>query len=153
VSSIFDTTTARRTAVLPSFDERSVWVQLVALGLGLGGYFAAAAPMLARGVMETTPYIAVFAVSLVLLVGVMIAGHVIAAVIGTPDDADERDRLIGWKAEARSSWVLGAGVFMAISALAFNVQAVWVANGLLLALFASEMLKLALQIISYRRGV
>ncbi|MEQ8318321.1 MAG: hypothetical protein RIE77_04995 [Phycisphaerales bacterium] len=140
--------------MLPSFEERSVWVQLVALGLGLGGYFAAAGPMLARGVMEMGPYVAVFAVSLVLLIGVMVAGHVIAAVFGgTDDETDERDRLIGWKAEARSSWVLGAGVFMAIGALTFGVEAAWVANGLLLALFASEMLKLLLQAISYRWGV
>lgn len=139
--------------MLPSFEERSVWVQLVALGLGLGGYFAAAGPMLARGVMEMAPYIAVFAMSLVLLVGVMIAGHVIAAFFGGTEEEDERDRLIGWKAEARSSWVLGAGVFIAIGALVFSVEAVWVANGLLLSLFASEMLKLLLQAVSYRWGV
>ena len=137
---------------MPSFEERSIWVQLVALGLGLGAYFATAGRMLASGVMEMPPYIAVFAVSLVLLITVMIAGHVIAACFGQPEDADERDRLIGWKAEARSSWVLGAGVFCAIGALAFGVEAVWVANGLLLALFASEMLKLGLQAASYRLG-
>lgn len=138
--------------MVPSFEERSAWVQLVALGLGLGGYFATAGRLLASGVMEMPPYIAVFAVSVVLLIMVMIAGHVLAAMLGTPEDADERDRLIGWKAEARSSWVLGAGVFCAITALAFDVEAVWVANGLLLSMFASEMLKLALQVVSYRRG-
>lgn len=140
--------------MLPSFEERCVWVQLVALVLGLGGYFASAGPMLARGVMEMTPYVAVFAVCLVLLIVVQIVGHIAAAILGGADEqTDERDRLIGWKAEARSSWVLGAGVFCAIGALAFGVEAAWVANGLLLALFASEMLKLALQAVSYRRGV
>lgn len=138
--------------MLPSFEERSVWVQLVGLGLALGGYSAAAGPMLASGVMEMAPYIAVFAVSLVLLIVVQIVGHIVAAIFGGSDESDERDRLIGWKAEARSSWVLGAGAFMAISALAFGVEAAWVANGLLLALFASEMLRLALQAVSYRRG-
>lgn len=140
--------------MLPSFEERSVWVQLVGLGLVLGGYFASAGPMLARGVMEMAPYISVLAVCLVLLIVVQIVGHIAAAMLGgTDDETDERDRLIGWKAEARSSWVLGAGVFGAIGALAFGVEAAWVANGLLLALFASEMLKLALQVVSYRRGV
>lgn len=139
--------------MLPSFEERSAWVQLLGLGLTLGAYFVVAGSMLARGVREMAPFIAVFAACLVLLIVVQIAGHIVAAVVGTPEDADERDRLIGWKAEARSSWVLGAGVFCAITALAFDVQAVWVANGLLLALFASELLKLALQVVSYRRGV
>lgn len=138
--------------MLPSFEERSVWVQLVGLGLVLGGYFASVGPMLARGVTHMAPYIAVFAVCLVLLIVVEIVGHIVAAVVGTPEDADERDRLIGWKAEARSSWVLGVGVFGAIGMLAFGVEAVWVANGLLLSLFASEMLKLVLQVVSYRRG-
>ncbi|MEO1279105.1 MAG: hypothetical protein AAFV77_09130 [Planctomycetota bacterium] len=139
--------------MLPSFEERSVWVQLVGLGLALGGYFASAGPMLAAGVMHMAPYIAVFAVCLVLLIVVQIVGHIAAALLGGTDDSDERDRLIGWKAEARSSWVLGLGVFGAIGSLAFGIEGVWVANGLLLALFASEMLKLALQAVSYRRGV
>ncbi len=47
--------------MLPSFEERSVWVQLVGLGLVLGGYFASVGPMLARGVTHMAPYIAVFA--------------------------------------------------------------------------------------------
>ncbi len=138
--------------MLPSFEERSVWVQLVGLGLVLGGYFASAGPMLASGIMEMAPYIAVFTVCLVLLIVVQIIGHIVAAIFGGTEDADERDRLIGWKAEARSSGVLGAGVFMAITALAFGVEAAWVANGLLLALFISEMLRLVLQVVSYRRG-
>lgn len=138
--------------MLPSFEERSAWVQLLGLGLTLGAYFLVAGSMLARGVREMAPFIAVFAVCLVLLIVLQVAGHIVAAIFGGADDADERDRLIGWKAEARSSWVLGAGVFCAIGALAFRVEAVWVANGLLLALFASEMLKLALQVVSYRRG-
>ena len=140
--------------MLPSFEERSVWVQLIGLGLALGGYFAAAGPMLARGVMEMAPYIAVFAVCLALLIVVQIVGHIAAAILGGTDDkTDERDRLIGWKAEARSSWVLGLGVLGAIGSLAFGVEVVWVANGLLLALFLSEMRKLALQAFSYRVGV
>lgn len=138
--------------MLPSFEERSAWVQLLGLGLTLGAYFMFAGSMLARGVREMAPFIAVLAVCMVLLILVQIAGHIVAAVVGKPEDADERDRLIGWKAEARSSWVLGAGVFCGITALAFSVEAVWVANGLLLSLFASEMLKLVLQVVSYRRG-
>jgi len=136
--------------MLPSFEERSAWVQLLGLGLTLGAYFLVAGSMLARGVREMAPFVAVFAVCLVLLIVFQIVGHIVAAIVDTPEDADERDRLIGWKAEARSSWVLGAGVFGAIGALGFGVEAVWVANGLLLALFASEMLKLGLQVASYR---
>lgn len=136
-----------------SFEEKSAWVQLGALLLVLGGYFAAASEMLSAGVMEMTPYAATFAVATVLLVIVLIVGHVVAVCLGGSDDADERDRVIGWRAEANSGWVLGAGVFLALNAMAFGVATVWVAHLLLACLFLSEVLKLALQLRYYRRGM
>jgi ABC-type spermidine/putrescine transport system permease subunit II len=58
-----------------------------------------------------------------------------------------------WRAESNSSWVLGAGAFTSIVALALPVERVWIANGLLLALFLSEVLKHVLQLAYYRRGI
>lgn len=139
--------------MLPSFEERSVWVQLVALALALGGYFVVAGLMLSRGVLELAPYVPLFVVSVVLLIVVMTLGHIAAAVVGKPEKRDERDRLIGWRAESNSSWLLGAGVFCAITALILNIQTVWIAHLLLASLLASEMLKLSLQAVYYRRGV
>ena len=136
-----------------SFEEKSVWIQLVSLVVGLGGYLVVAGLMLSNGVSALPPFVPVFAVAIVLIVAVNIAGHVLAAVTSRSDEADERDRLIGWRAESGSSWILGVGVIGAIMALILSVGVVWVAHLLLLSLFGSEVAKDVLQIVYYRRGI
>lgn len=139
--------------MLPSFEEKSVWVQFLSLVLVLGAYFIISGFMLARGVLALAPYVPLFAVAVVLLIIVLILGHALAAVTGRAEPRDERDRLIGWRAESNSSWLLGAGAFTAICALIAGIAPVWIAHLLLASLFASEILKLSLQILYYRRGV
>jgi hypothetical protein len=136
-----------------SFEERSVWIQLVSLLLVLGGYFAVASRMLSAGVHALPAYAAVFTVSVVLMVIVLVVGHIAVAIASRPDGADERDRQIAWRAEAYSGWVVGAGVLGGISAMVVSVPNVWVAHLLLLSLFLSEVLKLVLQLVYYRRGL
>lgn len=139
--------------MLPSFEEKSVWVQLIGLVVVFAGYFGISGVMLANGVTEMAPYVSLFVVAIVLLVIVQIVGHIAAAVIGKPEPRDERDRLIGWRAESNSSWLLATGVFAAIMGLLFEFEPVWISHVLLASLFASEALKLVLQIVYYRRGV
>jgi hypothetical protein len=139
--------------MLPSFEEKSVWVQLVSLVVVLGGYFALSGVMLANGVRLLAPFVPVFIAATALLVIVMALGHVLAAFTGKIEKRDERDRLIGWRAESNSSWVLGSGVFFAMCALILGIEPVWVVHLLLASLFLSEVLKLALQLLYYKRGV
>ena len=136
-----------------SFEEKSVWIQLVGLVVGLGGYLAVAGLMLSNGVSALPAFVPVFAVAVVLVVAINIAGHVVAAIVGRTDEADERDRFIGCVAESRSSWILGVGVIGAITALILSVGGVWVAHLLLISLFGSEVAKDVLQIVYYRRGI
>lgn len=136
-----------------SFEEKSVWIQLVSLVVGLGGYLVVAGLMLSNGISALPAFVPVFAVAIVLIVAINIAGHVVAAVAGRADEPDERDRLIGWRAESRSSWILGVGVIAAIIALIGSVGGVWIAHLLLISLFASEAVKEVLQIVYYRRGI
>ena len=136
-----------------SFEEKSAWIQLVSLVVGLGGYLAIAGLMLSNGVSVLPPFVPVFVVAIVLIVAVNIAGHVVAAITSRSDGADERDRLIGWRAESGSSWILGVGVIGAIMALILSVDDVWVAHLLLISLFGSEVAKDVLQIVYYRRGI
>jgi hypothetical protein len=109
--------------------------------------------MLLAGVMHIVPYVPVFAVAVVLLIILMIVGHTVAAIAGRPEESDERDRLIVWRAESNAGWVLGMGVFAALAGLIMSINNVWVAHVLLLSLFLSEMAKLIFQIVYYRRGV
>ena len=136
-----------------SFEEKSVWIQLSSLVVGLGGYLVVAGLMLSDGVSALPAFVPVFAVAVVLIVAVNVAGHVVAAIVSGADEADERDRLIGWRAESRSSWILGVGVIGAIIALIVSVDGVWVAHLLLISLFCSEAAKEVLQIVDYRRGL
>ena len=135
-----------------SFEERSAWIQLLSLLSVLGGYFVVAQQMISRGVTELIAFAPVFAVAVVLMVLVIVAGHVIAALVHHPEGPDERDRLISWRAESQSSWLVAAGVVAGITALVFSVPPVWVAHWLLFSLFLSEILKLTLCLTYYRRG-
>jgi hypothetical protein len=136
-----------------SFEEKSVWIQLVGLVVALGLYFVIAGLMLAAGVTHIMPYVPLFAVAVVVLVIVMTAGHALAALLRRPEPRDERDRLIEWRAESSAGWVLGVGVIGAICCLIISIAPVYVAHLLLLSLFISEVLKLSLQIVFYRRGM
>lgn len=136
--------------MISSFEERSVWIQLISLTLVLAAYMVVSGIMLSNGVMALPPYVAVFAIATVLLVITLIAGHFLSALMGRVEPRDERDRLISWRAESNASWLLATGAFAAIAALIFSIQAVWVAHLLLLSIFASEILKLVLQITYYR---
>jgi len=136
----------------PSFEEKSVIVQLAGLVVGLGAYFLVAGRLLASGVREMPAFAAVFSVSVVALVIFLIAGHALAALTGRAEDADERDRLIAWRAEHRSSWLVGVGALGAVVLMTVGVDNVWTANLLLLTLTLSEVLGLTLRLVDYRRG-
>jgi hypothetical protein len=136
-----------------SFEEKSVWVQLAAMALGLGAYFVVAGRMLAAGVTALPAYVPLFIAAVVGMVALLIAGHVAAAVTGRVERRDERDRRISWRAESNSGWVLAVGVLAAITGLIFTLETVWIAHLLLASLFASEALGFVLRIVYYRRGV
>ena len=136
-----------------SFEEKSVWIQLVSMVAALGAYFVIAAVMVSNGTTALGPFVPLFIVAVVLLVVVLAAGHIVLAIASRPEGRDERDRLIGWRAESNSSWVLAAGVLAAITGLIVSAESVWIAHLLLLSLFASEVAKYLLQLLYYRRGL
>jgi hypothetical protein len=136
-----------------SFEERSVWIQLFSMVLILGGYFLVAWQMLSAGVTVLVPYVPVFAVAVTLMVIVIVVGHAAVAVASRPEGRDERDRLIEWRAESNSGWVVGAGVILGICAMIASVPNVWTAHLLLMSLFLSEVLRFVLQLVYYRRGM
>jgi hypothetical protein len=72
--------------------------------------------------------------------------------IRATDRTDERDRLIDWRAEARSGWLLASGVIVGLGGMVVGVSNVWTANVLLASLYFAEVLRLTLQVVAYRRG-
>ena len=136
-----------------SFEEKSVWIQLISLVIGLGGYFVVAGSMLLGGVTVLVAYMPLFAVAVAFIVAVNVAGHIALAIASRPDGPDERDRLIAWRAESNASWILGVGVLAAIAGMIVSVGEVWVAHLLLLSLFVAEVVKDIAQLVYYRRGM
>lgn len=135
-----------------SFEEKSIWIQLGAMSIGLGAYFVVAGRLLASGVRELSAFAAVFIVAVAFMVAVMIIAYAATALMSKVDRRDERDRLIAWKAEYRSAWLTAVGVLAAVMCMVAGVANVWSANLLLLSLALSEILGFVLQIIDYRRG-
>ncbi|MEL6368509.1 MAG: hypothetical protein AAFR91_08880 [Pseudomonadota bacterium] len=135
------------------FEEKSAWVQFGALVLVLGSYFLAATKMYSAGVNDIRAYVPVFSISVVLLVVTLIAGNIVAIATSKSDQADERDRMIAWRSEYLSSWVMGLGIIGAITAMVFKINTVLIAHGLLASLLLSTLLCMGLRILFYRRGV
>lgn len=136
-----------------SFEEKSVWVQLLALVVGAGAYVAIALSFWrSEGVEDVVAYVPLFVGAVALMVVVLIAGHAVAALTGRADRPDERDRLIEWRAESRSGWVLVTGVLVAVTGLVTAASPLWVANVLLGSLVACQALSYALRLVAYRRG-
>lgn len=136
-----------------SFEEKSVWIQLGAMTIGLGTYFVAAGRLLASGERDVTAFASVFMAAVVFLVLLLVVAHIIAASTSKVEDRDERDRLITWKAEHRSGWLVAVGVLGAVTCMAVGIDNVWTANLLLLSLALAQILAFVLQLVYYRRGV
>ncbi|TVQ76447.1 MAG: hypothetical protein EA380_08695 [Phycisphaeraceae bacterium] len=136
-----------------SFEEKSVWIHLVCVLGTFILYCLVAWSMLSSGVDTLMPFVGVFLSSVVLLVILLVAGHLLAAVTGRIEKPDERDRLIVWRSESNSAWMLVVGIFAAITAMLFSLSNVWVAHILILSLYLSQTMQYLFQIRYYRRGV
>ncbi|MGQ0628712.1 MAG: hypothetical protein ACT4PL_11510 [Phycisphaerales bacterium] len=136
-----------------SYEEKSVWIQLVAMTIALGVYFVVAWRMMATGVREMAAFAPLFFVAVAVMVVLLVVAHTLAALVSRVENRDERDRLIAWKAEHRSAWVTAVGVLTGVTCLALGVESVYTAHLLLLGLTLSEMLGFVLQIVYYRKGV
>ncbi len=143
-----------------TYEERSIWVQLVSLVVIFGGYLVVAGIMMAAdgaaGEEQGVPifaYIPLFTIAVILLVIVLTLGHIGAMFFGLPEKTDERDRLINWRADSYASHILGGGVLIGITGMVFGLDTVWVAHFLFLCLLLTEIVKLVLQLVFYKRGV
>ena len=135
-----------------SFEEKSVWIVLVTIVILYSGYYFVAAQMWADGVDTLITYVPLFAIVVIALSTVLAIAHIVAAIVSRPQGRDERDKLINWRAESNSSWVLAIGVLAAIAHMVISTDNVLTAHILLMSLIASEIIKAVLQIAYYRKG-
>lgn len=135
-----------------SFTEKSVWVQMAAVTLGLGVYAAVAGPKMAAGEAAIGAYVPLFIAAVTLVIVVSIVGHIVVAMVAGEESADERDRLFAHRAERCGAWLYRLGIVAAIAGLALSWDVVRVAHVLLLSLFLAELVSLGVRLFCYRRG-
>lgn len=136
-----------------SFEEKSAWIQLLGMVATLALYALLASRILARGIIEPVAFVPVFILAVGVMVVVLVAGHVVVAIADRRTGSDERDRMIGWRAESNASWIVAVGVLTAVAGLVLAVERVWIAHLLMVSLFLAAIVKYVWQLIYYRRGM
>ena len=100
-----------------TFQEKSLWISLAGLFASFGGYFYSAYSTIlpAPAAKDVLPQQAgLFIGATVLLVLILVAGHVVIALLDRRTEPDERDRSIELRAGRYGAFVLATGVFLAL---------------------------------------
>ena len=139
-----------------SFKEKSIWASLLIILLVYSKYFLYVFKGLADGMLDKGDISGLFLGAVITLVIYHIVFHIILALLNVKqadEPTDERDRMIAHKAGNISGWVLGFAVLMiAAHIFVHNLDALWSANLLLLALVVSQLSSYVMQLFYYRRG-
>ena len=139
-----------------SYQEKSLWLQLLALLVAFGLYFRWVSLSLlpTPAAADVMPHqIGLFVAAVVLMAIILVVGHIAAALFGDRESAtDERDRAIEIRGTRLGAGVLAVSVFAALCVAAVTrgnvIMALVLLGGWVLATLAST----ATQIVLYRRG-
>lgn len=137
-----------------SFQEKSNLAMTVIFAVVYSAYFGRVLPpaLLEGPSMEAVgPYL--FAAILFLVFGGVVA-HILIAMTAPDqsDAADERDRMIEMRADARSSYVLGTGAILALGLALLELHLFWIVHTILAGLVLAEIAKGVMRAIDYRLG-
>lgn len=139
-----------------SFKEKSIWASFFIILLVYGKYFLYVFDGLSTGSLDKGDISGLFIGAVVALIVYQIVFHIILAVLNSKqadEPSDERDRMISTKAGNVSGWVLGFAVFtIAAHIFIYDLNALWSANLLMLAMVISQLSAYAMQLFYYRRG-
>ncbi|KPP81760.1 MAG: hypothetical protein HLUCCA04_08125 [Oceanicaulis sp. HLUCCA04] len=144
-----------------SFHEKSNALMLGAMVLVYGVYFmlVLGLPTLSGTDIDVNARLVMsnglMLTSVVALVAIAIAGHIIIAVLA-PKDADkhdERDKLIEMRGDQRGGFVMAFGALCAMGLAMLAMPHFWIVNAILAGLVLGEIVKAVSKIIDYRRGV
>lgn len=142
-----------------SFHEKSAFAMLATLLIIYGGYFRTAFAMYETGVVTMAAAGPMMIGAVIGIIVLSIVFHTTIAIFSARnsednlDQQDERDRLIRLRGDARSSYVLGAGIIAAIAMTFLEHDSFVVGNVLLASLVLAEIAKTLLVILDYRRGL
>ncbi|MEQ8406365.1 MAG: hypothetical protein RKE49_14810 [Oceanicaulis sp.] len=137
-----------------SFQEKSNLAMTVIFAVVYGAYFGRVLP---GAVVDGPSMEAVgpllFAAVVFLVFGGVVA-HILIAMTAPKesDAADERDKMIEMRADARSSYVLGTGAILALGLALMEVHLFWIVHTILAGLVLGEISKGVMRAIDYRVG-
>ena len=137
-----------------SFQEKSAWLQLLAVTAVYGAYFVLVFSQVGTIPVEAIPYQVGMFVTVVVLVVLMVAGYIAIAVASRSldDSSDERDRSFERFGEYVGGFVLGLFTLTGLGLAMFNTAHFWIANAALLGMVLSELVSNAVKVVLYRRG-
>lgn len=138
-----------------SFQEKSNLAMTAIFALVYGWYFSTVIPpaLETGGSVEAVKGLLFGAVVFLVVGGIV--GHILIVMLAPnePDTADERDKVIEMRADARTSYLLGFAAITAVGMALLEVSAFWIAHVLLAGLVLGEIAKGVMRAIDYRRGV
>ncbi len=138
-----------------SFQEKSLWVSLAGLLLAFGGYFYSfyVTMLPTSAAKDVLPQQAgLFIAATVVLVVILVAGHVVIALLDRRTETDERDRSIELRGGRYGSFVLATGVFFALCAALMTEGNAVMAHVLLGSWVLAQGVEIISQLVMYRRG-
>lgn len=138
-----------------SFQEKSLWVSLAGLVMAFGGYFYSAyvTVLPTPAAKDVLPHQAgLFIAAAVVLVVLLVAGHVVIALLDRRTETDERDRLIELRGGRYGSFVLATGVFLALCTSLMTEGNAVMAHVLLGSWVLAQGVEITSQLVMYRRG-
>lgn len=138
-----------------TFQEKSLWVTFVGLLLAFGAYFwlAYATILPTPAAKDLLPHqAALFMVTILLLVVILVAGHIAIALFDRRSETDERDRWIALKGTRNGSYVLAIGVFLALCTALLTEGNAIMAHVLLGFWVLAQGVEIVSQLVLYRRS-
>ncbi len=144
-----------------SFHEKSAIGTLVALWLIGIFYFHSVWDLWQAGQLHPASMTGLATGLTILLVIVLVGYHILIAATARPQQEDERDRIIAWRAGNISGVVLGVAVIgivvhILIGGFFGNALAespMLIANALIAAVLLATVVELVLTLVFYRRGL
>lgn len=144
-----------------SFQEKStLGTLIVTLAIGFF-YFRAAWDLWQSGYLNVGSTLSLATGLTILLVIVLVAYHIVIALASKPEDEDERDRLIDWRAGSIGGVVLGFAVIGIVLQILFGTlfgdpkssSPVLIANALMGSVFVATIVELGTKLYFYRVGI
>lgn len=138
-----------------SFQEKSNLAMAAVVSVVYGGYFFTVLGWAADDPVRDIAWKPMFIGTVVALVVLAIAAHIIIAIMrpGEAGDFDERDRIVDLRGEAIGGYALGTGVIVALGLILIDVDVFWVAQTLLAGAVLGELIKYATTFFLYRTGM